>query len=169
MSKNAELKYGRNGHCHLALVIMYDAIEAPPPARHICEHTRFNSLTAHIKGVLLPNMSATFLASLLLHQMWCKLFLRALQQSQKQQRPWWWRQRINFLWSKEPKTYIDLIDWGVLFLWEFLNGLRAYVQKSRFAKIILPVPVLYAKNTCLCVDWFSEQICPGLKREADSF
>lgn len=99
-------------------------------------HTRFNSLTAHIKGVLLPNMSATFLASLLLHQMWCKLFLRDLQQSQKQQRPWWWRQRINFLWSKEPKTYFDLIDWGVLFLWEFLNGLRAYVQKSRFAKII---------------------------------
>lgn len=39
MSKKAELKYGRNGHCHLALVIMYDAIEAPPPARHICEHT----------------------------------------------------------------------------------------------------------------------------------
>lgn len=36
----------------------------------------------------------------------------------------------------ETKTYFHLIDWGVLFLWEFLNGLRAYVQKSRFAKII---------------------------------
>lgn len=132
---------------------------------HMWTHTRFNSLTTHIKGVLLPSMSATFLASLLLHQMWCKLFLRDLQQSQKQQRPWWWRQRINFLWSKEPKTYFHLIDWGVLFLWEFLNGLRAYVLKSRFAKIIFKC----AKKTYLCVDWFSEQICPGLKREADSF